>query len=123
MASVPAEVKTTFRGSAPVAAARALREAGRHVGDVLVYSISSTNPQVLILSGSLAFAGDYLVAGIRETLYRASSTALTEGLRVLRSTNPLESGTLGALKLSAEHVLTGGDLFALLDEPSRKDGT
>ncbi|MGN6760199.1 MAG: ROK family protein [Leifsonia sp.] len=97
-------------------AARVLRDAGRHVGEVLVYSISSTNPEVLVLSGSLAFAGDYLVAGIREALYRTGSAALTDSLRVVRSSNPLGAGTRGALQLSAEHVLTDGSLFALLDD-------
>lgn len=96
--------------------ARVLRDAGRHVGEVLVYSISSTNPEVLVLSGSLAFAGDYLVAGIREALYRTGSAALTDNLRVVRSSNPLGAGTRGALQLSAEHILTDGSLFALLED-------
>jgi glucokinase len=98
------------------AAARILREAGNHVGDVLVYSLSATNPQVLVLGGSLAFAGDHFVAGIRETLYRTGAPALTDRLQVVRSATAEGSGTRGALQLSAEHVLSDGTLFSLLED-------
>lgn len=99
-------------------AARILREAGRHLGDVLIYSISSTNPSVLVLNGSLAFAGDYFVAGIREVLYGKGVPTLTNGLQVVRSANPLGAGSRGALQLSADHVLTDGKLLELLEEPA-----
>ncbi len=97
-------------------AARTLRQAGRDVGDVLVYSISSTNPQVLVLSGSLAFAGDHFIAGVRESLYSSGPPALTDGLQVVRSMKPAGSGTRGALQIAAEQVLSGDSLVALLEE-------
>jgi len=101
-----------IRGDAT--AARLLRQAGRDVGDVLVYALATTNPQVLIIGGTMAVAGDFFVAGVKEALFTRGAPSVTEGLQVLRSSLPPGSVTAGALRLSAEYVLTGTHLFDLL---------
>ena len=101
--------------SGDATAAQLLRDAGRDVGDILVYTISATNPQILVVGGSLSIAGDFFIAGVKESLFRHGAPALTEGLQIERSQHPLGFGTPGALGLSAEHVLSSGLLFDLLD--------
>src|SRR5690606_6866409 len=52
-----------------VDAVREVREAGRIIGRVLTTCVSLINPAVIALGGSIANAGDHLLAGAREVIY------------------------------------------------------
>ena len=47
-------------------AAKAVRQAGRDIGDVLAACVSMFNPSVIVIGGALAQAGEMLLAGVRE---------------------------------------------------------
>ena len=53
-------------------AVAAIRQAGRDLGEVLATCVSLLNPSVIVLGGSLAAAGDHLLAGVREVVYNRS---------------------------------------------------
>ena len=54
------------------AAITATRQAGREVGEVLATVVNMLNPSVIVIGGSVASAGEHLLAGVREVVYRRS---------------------------------------------------
>lgn len=89
-----------------VEAIHALRQAGRDLGEVLATCVNLLNPSVIIVGGSLARAGDQLLAGAREGVYRRSPPLATRRLRIEQSRAPEDAGVIGASCLVVEHVLS-----------------
>ena len=52
-----------------LAAATAVREAGREIGHVLATCVSLLNPSVIAVGGLVAQSAESLLAGIREVVY------------------------------------------------------
>jgi predicted NBD/HSP70 family sugar kinase len=82
-----------------------VREAGRTIGEVLASTVSLLNPSIIVVGGSLAAAGDPLLAGIREVVYRRSLPLATADLRIVASASGERAGIVGAAVLAIEHVL------------------
>ncbi len=95
-------------------AVRAVREAGRRVGEVLATCVSLLNPSVIVLGGSIAEAGDQLLAGVREVVYRRSLPLATQHLQIVTSRARGRAGVLGAATMVIEHALSGEALDALV---------
>ncbi len=87
-------------------AIQVIRQAGRDIGDVLATCVNLTNPSVIVIGGSLAQAGEHLLAGIREVVYRRSLPLATEHLRVVPSLAGQRAGVLGAAVMAIAHVLS-----------------
>ncbi|MFI7582489.1 ROK family protein [Kocuria sp. M1N1S27] len=87
-------------------AVQVIRQAGRDIGDVLATCVNLVNPSVIVIGGSLAQAGEHLLAGIREVVYRRSLPLATEHLRVAPSVAGERAGVLGAAVLAIDHVLS-----------------
>ncbi|MHA7262826.1 ROK family protein [Arthrobacter sp. TMN-37] len=87
-------------------AIQVIRQAGRDIGDVLATCVNLTNPSVIVIGGSLAQAGEHLLAGIREVVYRRSLPLATEHLRVVPSLAGQRAGVLGAATMAITHVLS-----------------
>jgi predicted NBD/HSP70 family sugar kinase len=100
--------------SGDVTASAAVREAGRSLGAVLAGCVSLLNPSVIVIGGSLAEAGEHLLAGIREVVYRRSLPLATQHLRIVTSRTKGRAGILGASTMVIEHVLAGEALEALI---------
>jgi predicted NBD/HSP70 family sugar kinase len=83
-----------------------VRQAGRDIGDVLATCVNLVNPSVIVIGGSLAQAGEHLLAGIREVVYRRSLPLATEHLRIAPSVAGRRAGVLGAASLAISHVLS-----------------
>ena len=84
----------------------ALRQAGRDLGEVLATCVSLLNPSVIVLGGSLAAAGDHLLAGVREVVYNRSLPLATAHLTIALSRSSGDAGILGASMLVTQHVLS-----------------
>jgi len=97
-----------------LAASRAVREAGRDIGRVLATCVSLLNPSVIVVGGIVAEAGEHLLAGIREVVYRRSLPLATEHLRIVTSRTKGRAGVLGASWMAADHVLSPAAMDALL---------
>ena len=95
-------------------AARALRQAGRDVGTVLAACVSMLNPSMIVIGGSIAEAGEQLMAGIREVVYSRSLPLATQHLRVVASRARGEAAILGASALAVDHVLSADAIDAAL---------
>ncbi len=84
----------------------AVREAGRSIGGVLAGCVSMLNPSVVVVGGAMVAAGEQLMAGIREVLYRRSLPLATQHLRVVTSHTKDKAGVLGGAFLAIDHVLS-----------------
>ena len=84
---------------------RAVRQAGRDIGEVLNTCVSIVNPSVIAIGGLMAQAGEHLLAGIREVVYGSSTPLATEHLVIEQSRSGPDVGLIGASILAIEHAL------------------
>ena len=67
--------------------------------------MSILNPSVIVIGGSLADAGEHLLAGVREAVYSRSLPLATQHLRIVTSHTGERAGIIGAAVMVIEHVL------------------
>ncbi|GAA3242781.1 ROK family transcriptional regulator [Actinocorallia longicatena] len=82
-----------------------VRQAGRDVGAVMASIVNFFNPSTIVVGGDIAEAGEQLLAGLRETIYRRSLPLATQHLTIRVSTLGERAGVLGAAVMAVEHVL------------------
>lgn len=87
-------------------AAEAVRNAGREIGSALATVVNLLNPSVIVLGGSIARAGEDLIAGVREVVYRRSMPLATRDLQIVQSRGGEHAGALGAATMVIEQVLS-----------------
>lgn len=112
-AETGADVVRLVRAEHPDAVS-AVRQAGREIGAVLAMLVNTLNPSVIVIGGSVAQAGEHLLAGIREVIYRASRPVATKNLQVVPTTGGENAGVLGAAMLVTQHVLHPARIESLL---------
>ncbi|WP_435744505.1 ROK family protein [Nocardioides sp. SYSU DS0663] len=89
-----------------VRAIHAVRQAGRDLGEVLAALVNVINPAAIVVGGSLADAGESLLAGIREVVYQRSLPLATQHLRITTSQAGERAAVTGAAALAIGHVLS-----------------
>lgn len=87
-------------------AIRAVRQAGRDIGEVLTMCVSLVNPSVIVLGGSVTGAGEHLLAGVREVVYQSSMPLATEHLSIVQSQNTQNVAVIGACILALQFALS-----------------
>ena len=112
-AHTTADVVRLVRGG-NLEAGQVVRQAGRDIGEVLAACVSMFNPSLVVVGGEAAQAGEMLLAGARESIYRRSLPLATENLRIVASSAGAEAGVLGAAAMAAKHVLSPAVLDAWL---------
>jgi predicted NBD/HSP70 family sugar kinase len=98
------DVVRLVRAGNPVAI-RMVREAGRHLGEVLAGCVNFFNPAVVVIGGDLAEVHEQLLAGVREVTFRRSLPLATHDLQLVPSRLGDLAGAIGAAVLVIEHVL------------------
>jgi len=111
-ATTSADVVVLVRAG-DVTASQAVRQAGREIGAVLASAVSMLNPSMIVVGGILAGAGDHLLAGIREVVYRRSLPLATQHLRIVVARTGAQAGVLGAAAMVADHLLSPRAIDAL----------
>ncbi|MDX6740593.1 ROK family protein [Actinocorallia sp. A-T 12471] len=91
-------------------AVRLDRQAGRDVGEVLAGLVNFLNPTAIVLGGDLSRAGEHLLAGIRETVYRRSLPLATQHLQIRASGLGERAGVVGGAVMVVENALAGTSL-------------
>lgn len=86
-------------------AVQEIRQAGRDIGAVLATCVNLLNPSVIVIGGSLAEAGEHLLAGVREIVYRRSPPLSTQHLLISTSHTGARAGVRGAGAMVIESVL------------------
>jgi predicted NBD/HSP70 family sugar kinase len=94
-------------------AIQAVRQAGRDIGEVLTACVSLINPSVIAIGGSMARAGEHLIAGVREVVYTRSMPLATEHLAIVQSAAAENAAVLGAAMLAIHHALSPEGIVAL----------
>jgi glucokinase len=94
-------------------AIQAVRQAGRDIGEVLTACVSLVNPSVIAIGGSMARAGEHLIAGVREIVYTRSMPLATEHLAIVQSAAAENAAVLGASMLAIHHALSPEGIDAL----------
>jgi len=105
-------IDATKRGK--VEAIQAVRQAGRDVGEVLSTCVSLINPQIIVIGGSLASAGEHLIAGVREVVYGRSMPLASENLSIVQSKAGKEVGIIGANVMAIDYVLDADTIDQLV---------
>ncbi len=100
---------------AKVEAIQAVRQAGRDIGEVLSSCVSLINPAVIVIGGSLASAGEHLIAGVREVVYARSMPLASENLLIVQSKAGKEGGIIGANVMAIEYVLDSDTIDSMVD--------
>lgn len=106
-----ADVVELVRGGHPAAIA-ATRQAGREVGEVLSTVVNMLNPSIIVLGGSVARAGEHLLAGVREVVYRRSIPLATQHLGIVQSQAGETAGVTGAAIMVIQQVLSPASIDA-----------
>lgn len=114
------DVVALARGGS-VEALHLVRQAGRDIGEVLAAAVSLFNPSIIVIGGSLAQAGEHLIAGVREVVYRRSLPLATQDLRIVQSRTGDRAGVIGAAVMVIDHALapTQVDTHIFTDSPVR----
>jgi predicted NBD/HSP70 family sugar kinase len=95
-------------------AVRIVRQAGHAIGGVLATCVNLLNPAVIIIGGDVARAGEPLIAGIREVVYKRSLPLATGRLHIGLSTLGDEAGITGAAVMVLETILSPAAIDASL---------
>ena len=95
-----------------------LRDAGRHLGSVLSTVVNILNPGAIVISGSIAAAGDALFAGVREIVYSRSTSLATRDLKIVPSTLGPRSGVVGAVHSILDELFSESYISSALEERS-----
>ena len=85
-------------------ATRAVRAAGRLIGQVLASTVNLLNPALIMIGGDLAKAEPQLLAGIREVVYQRSTTLSTTDLQISVSSLGDRAGVTGAAAMVIDHI-------------------
>ncbi len=97
-----------------VAAGQAVRESGRHIGEVLAGAVNLLNPDVVVVWGYLADAGDQLFAGMHESLFKLGVPAATRHVRVEYTRLGDDAGIRGAAVTATEAALSADAVDGML---------
>ncbi|GIL36709.1 ROK family transcriptional regulator [Phycicoccus sp. DTK01] len=97
-----------------VEAGLAVREAGRRIGAVLAGTVNLLNPDVIVVWGYLADAGDQLFAGLQESLYRMGVPAATRHVQIGYTRLGVDAGVRGAAVSTTEEILDPTNVDHLL---------
>ncbi|MCU1295702.1 MAG: transcriptional regulator, family, partial [Bryobacterales bacterium] len=92
-----------------VQVADAIRQAGRDLGEVLATCVNVLNPSVIVIGGSVARAGEHLIAGVREVVYSQSTPLATRHLTITESRAGESGGVIGAATMLIQHLLDLAD--------------
>jgi predicted NBD/HSP70 family sugar kinase len=116
-ASTSFDVVALARGG-NIEALQLLRQAGRDIGEVLAAAVSLFNPSVIVIGGSLSQAGEHLIAGVREIVYRRSLPLATQDLRIVQSSTGDRAGIIGAAVMVVDHALAPAQVDYLMSSAS-----
>ena len=104
-------VELVKRGN--IEAIQAVRQAGRDIGEILTACVSLMNPSVIAIGGSMAQAGEHLIAGVREVVYTRSMPLATEHLSIVQSAAGANAAVIGASMLAIHHALSPESIDAM----------
>ncbi|TIU12429.1 MAG: ROK family protein, partial [Mesorhizobium sp.] len=95
-----------------------LRSAGRVIGEVASDVVSILNPSLIVVGGTLAKGGEFLLSGIRELVYQRCLPLATRELQIVLANPQKDSALFGAAYLALEDIFSLGKVEELIDRLS-----
>ncbi|WP_084633304.1 ROK family protein [Pleomorphomonas oryzae] len=83
-----------------------LRKAGRVIGEVTADVVSILNPGLIVVGGTLARGGDFLLSGIRELVYQRCLPLATRELNIVLAPPQADIALLGTGQLVVDNVFS-----------------
>ena len=80
-------------------------EVGRYLGAALANLVNVLNPEMIVIGGGVAQAGDVLFDPIRREIHRRALDVLTKHLQVLPAQLGEQAGLVGSAALALQHVV------------------
>lgn len=99
-------VRLARRGNAQ--ARRIIEEAGRTLGLGLANLVSVLNPEMIVIGGGVAAAGDLLLGPARQSMRQWAQPLAARQVRIVRSRLGTRAGLLGVAKLAFESPAVRG---------------
>lgn len=96
-------VAQAVHGDGPARAV--VRESGQRVGEALAASVTVLNPRAIVIGGDMAGAFDTFAAGLRDTLFPATTALAGRDLEIVPATHGERAGLVGCVRLALETVL------------------
>lgn len=93
-----------------------LKHSGRLIGESVAVAVSLLNPSLVVLGGELALCQSYVLAGVRETVYRRSLPLATRNLQVVTSKLGHDAGLMGAAQLVSDAVFAPSLVDKVLEQ-------
>lgn len=87
-----------------------ITKAGNDLGAVLATLVNFHNPSLIVIGGSVATAGDKLLASIRETVLNRSLPLATRDLQIRISEYPHQAGLVGAVEMVISELFSSETL-------------
>jgi len=85
-----------------------LQEAGHYLGLALANLVSVLNPEVIVIGGGVAAAGDLIIGPARQTMRRWAQPLAVKQVRIVRSRLGAAAALLGVARLAFETYPTSG---------------
>jgi len=76
--------------------------------------VSILNPEMIIIGGTMVIVDDYLLAGIRELIYKRSLPLATRDLHLVVSPPAPDAGISGAAILVIEEQMTSQNIDGVI---------
>jgi len=92
-----------------------LRKAGRVIGEVTADVVSLLNPGLIVVGGTLARGGDFLLSGIRELVYQRCLPLATRELNIILAPPQGDIALLGAGQLVIDNTFSPAGSADLLN--------
>jgi len=92
-----------------------LRKAGRVIGEVTADVVSILNPGLVVVGGTLARGGDFLLSGIRELVYQRCLPLATRELNIVLAPPQADIALLGTGQLVVDNVFSPAGASDLLN--------
>lgn len=86
------------------AAKKLIAEAGEYLGLALANMVSILNPEMIVIGGGVAAAGNLLLAPAKKTLRQWAQPLAAKQVRIVRSRLGERAALLGAAKMAFDHV-------------------
>lgn len=92
-----------------------LRKAGRVIGEVTADVVSILNPGLVVVGGTLARGGDFLLSGIRELVYQRCLPLATRELKIVLAPQQADIALFGTGQLVVDNVFSPAGASYLLN--------
>jgi predicted NBD/HSP70 family sugar kinase len=102
VSTIPDVVKLIVAGD-PLAV-NLVRRAGRFIGNTLSDVVSLFNPSVAVIGGELAAGSDYVINGIRQSVYARSLPLATRKLQIVPARLGDRAGTVGLTSMLTDYI-------------------